>query len=165
MMDAKNYCFTHETIQSLATVECEEVCGENSYYVIKNSYYPLWNVELIRERIHQLKNRLKKEIEARKIKRIIKNKQVNKIIKELTDEIFKELRIRIITESGYKEVFYLDNSNGEYCFDLSNLKQVNNYKYTNYSYQNFMYNGEMINLADICPEYWKGRWTRDDIAI
>lgn len=158
-MLAKQYHFPYDAIKALRTVQENRNKKAKCPLCIEGMEYPFNNIEILIEYIMNMKSHMKGELDKRP-RYVIEDKgKMREIIKHINAEYFKDLRIRIITENGYKEYFYYDLHKGEFSFDLTSLKKIGQLNNHLYRLNAFQYNGEEIDLADICPEYWKGNWS------
>ena len=158
-MLAKKYNFPYETLQVLSTVHRDSKRTEKPCVCKEGFEYPVWNSEILIEHINPLRHRIKKELNEKDPRGRLEAKRRDQIIRKLTQEAFKDLKICLVVEDGYKEIFYYDQD-GECCMDLTTLQRIQHGSSQHHQLHLFHCNDQEMDLAAICPEFWCGHWVR-----
>lgn len=157
-MQAKKYHFPYETIRALTTVRNRTQESVIDYICIQGKDYPIYNIDLLIDTLRAMKQRMSLELDKSKKEKCSKNEEVQAIIGPILKETFKDLGIKIIVESGYKEYFSYGGETGAYGFDLTKLKKVNHFVHIAFDVEMLSYGDLTINLSEWYPEYFKGKW-------
>lgn len=158
-MLAKKYYFQYETIRAVKAVQYDSKRVPKPYVCKEEVEYPVWNIEFMIEMIGRLKHRLKTELMENEVEVIEGNEEVIRLMNSMTAEVFKELKLCVVGEEGYKESFYFDAEKGDCMFDLTSIRKMNHIGQHHYKIQYLQYKDKEVDLAKLCPEYWCGKWT------
>lgn len=159
-MLAKQYHFQYEGVKVLNTIKYDSKRDPQPYVCIEGRVYPLWNTELFIEIMSRLKQHIKAELVKNHEIHVLNNPDRVAWIQKTVEDTFKELKLRLVSEEGYKECFYFDPNQGEYTFDLKYIRKVNYIGNHPFRLHLIQYGEEEIDLAQLCPECWCGKWSR-----
>lgn len=158
-MLAKNYHFAYDTIKSLITVQGNRKKMGLYTICMQEVEYPIYNMELVVEQVNVMKKKISDELDRRPEDTKDEKDKVEDIMRKVMTASIKEIKMKIIVDSGYKESFYYDREEGAFSFDLGSIKRVGAIGSHTYKLSEFLYKGQKFDLSKVSPELWRGKWS------
>lgn len=162
-MLAKSYLYPYECIESNQRVYKDKGKAIEAVLCDKGKCYPLYNSERTIDRMNQIKQIITTELDElqhsqkRGLTRVDLEK--SKAIADKVRKGFEDMEIKLIVESGYKELFQIDlTGESPFVFDLESITKVYNGHLYSQGVHLLHYNNEVWNLADLYPQYFKAHW-------
>ncbi len=164
-MLAKNYHYRYEVVIACGTVEHTRYPHCTHCFCREGYRYPVGNGDSVCEQIEFMKRQVTQALDQTYDKQSVTEEKVVAALAPFIKELFKNMKLAVITESGYKEKFTYAPGKGDFLFDLSAFRKVGLPPGKVHDTTVFNYQGKSYDMVEHFPEYWYNQWTLQESAL